>query len=123
MAAVVTQRRTPPINAELTGVYTVERTSDGGGGWEDGELVEKWSGTVPAFTTEKNAVEVGGGAVMNTYTAQVVIPHPLGSPPVAVEVGDVLEYVRHGATETRRVDSTEDRSDFGFTRCFVSEPD
>ena len=120
--AVATQRRTPPVNATLKKVLTVVRTSDGAGGWTETETV-KWAGSVDAFTTEKNQVELGGGTVMNSFTASVVIPHPLGTPPITIEVGDVLEYLRNGVTEHRRVDATEDRSDFGFTRCTVTEPD
>lgn len=109
----------PPVNATLTRVFGLDYVNVGGEMIET--EVEKWAGTAPAFTTEKNSIEAGPGGLMNVYAATVALPSPLGSPPVAVEVGDLLEYERSGETQTRRVDQTEDRADFGFTRCFVSE--
>lgn len=109
----------PPVNAELTKVYGIETVNVGG---EQVETeVEKWSGSAPAFTTEKNSIEAGPAGITNVYSASVAIPYPLGNPPVVVEVDDLLDYERNGETEHRRIDAIEDRADFGFTRCFVSE--
>lgn len=112
--------RLPPVNATLTKVYGIETVNVGG---EQVETeVEKWSGSVSAFTTEKNSIEAGPNGPQNVYSATAVVPAPLGDPPIEIEVGDLIDYERNGSTEHRQVDLTEDRQDFGFTRLFVSEP-
>lgn len=107
--------RTPPVNAKLTKVYSLETVSDGGGGFEE-TLIVKWQGTASAYATESNRIEAGSTGPVNIYVATLAIPSN-----VPVEVGDSVDYVRAGLTETREVDGTEDRSDLGYTRLFVKE--
>lgn len=111
----------PPVNATLTRVLTY--TFENVGGEMVETEVEKWLGSVDAFTTEKNSIEAGPAGITNVYQSTIALPAPLGTPPISIEVGDRLVFERNGETQTRQVDATEDRLDFGFVRCFVSEPD
>jgi outer membrane scaffolding protein for murein synthesis (MipA/OmpV family) len=109
--------RVPPVNATLTRVWAREQVG------EDDYFnavyadVETFTGAAPAYVTERNEFEVtdSGGRLRN-YTAQVVIPSD-----VPVEVGHKLAITRRGVQTVREVDAVEDRSDFGFTRCYVKE--
>lgn len=106
----------PPINATVTLVERFERVSDGGGGFIE-DWAEVWSGTAPAYSTEKIAYAAGDSAVLTVHTVTLVVP---SSVPVAI--GDRVTYTHAGTENVREVDGTEDRADFGFTRLYVKDP-
>lgn len=110
-------KNVPPVNATLTRIWSLEVVGvDDYGNPLYGD-VETFTGSAPAYVTEKHDYEVtsDGGQIVN-YIATVVIPST-----IAVESGHKIRYVRRGVETTQQVDATENRADFGFTRCFVKD--
>lgn len=109
-------RRIPPRNATVTKVESVSWVSDGAGG-ATLQRTDRWTGSEPAFVSERHdfASEAGGG-ISHAYVATVIVPADL-----LVQADEFITYTYHGRTETRQVDSVEDRADFGYARLFITE--
>lgn len=108
----------PPINATITRIWAIEDTgeTDIYGNSIISE-VERWSGSMPAYSTEKNdRVPISGGGATLVYTATLSIPASL-----TVQAGDFIDWLRNGVERHSEVDATEDRSDAGFTRTFIRD--
>lgn len=106
----------PPTNATLTEVSRKETVSDGGGGTTT-TFVVKWQGSVPAYSRSKVGLEAGSSSVLTVEEDTIVVPSS-----VPVGLGDSIEFTTHGQSFSRRVDSLEGHPDYGFTRCFVTDP-
>lgn len=115
-----TVRRTPPVNATLTAISSIELVDDGGGGVTEQEVVV-WEGAEPAYASEKIATEVFADGIHEAPRTTVVIPSYI-PPAAALEPGDFLHYSRGGTVVLkRRVSSLEERTDYGFVRTFTQE--
>lgn len=102
----------PPINATVTEVREPPSTET----WRNlpgppdlGPV--RWLGTAPANASERVLTDTAGGVVTQLKVARLAVPSY-----VPVEPDDEVTYTKAGTTQTRRVRSIEERSDYGFTR-------
>lgn len=104
--------KVPPVNAILTEISGEGLDEDG---YPTGPVL-RFTGSVPAFVTERlqNVPVDGGTTLVSTIT--IAIPSALD-----VRPGDQLVYTRNGVDHTRVVDGAEDRTDAMFTRCFIRD--
>jgi hypothetical protein len=106
----------PPVNATVTKVSRKEMVSDGGGGTTTTWVV-KWEGSASAYARQRVGLEAGSSSILTVEEDTLAIPSS-----VPVGLGDTVEFTSHGVAYTRRVDSVEDHHDYGFVRCFVTDP-
>lgn len=108
--------KVPPVNAIVTMIRGAGFTDDYDGTATPGTV--KWSGSAPAYVTEKVLVETGRGTVDQLVVTRAVIPDNLGA---TIATGDQITLVKAGETFTRTVQNIEERSDYGFLRCHFED--
>lgn len=120
--ATAIKRQTPKVNADLTRIEKRQSPGvDEGGQPLPGVFVEIWSGSAPAFVTEKAAYKLTGLLQFETTVTEISFPADL----TPIDIDDVRDhrftFTHAGIQSVVQVDGVEDFADFGYLRAFTQK--